>query len=671
MQRPRTGTSGQTAAENDGVVNVAAGSGDGGANGWAAVSTSQPNDGTVGDGGQRSMSQAERTLRGLLSIGDVDDELDVLDSDCNSSPAGTQEQPDNGQLRRPEPPIGTDRIYGHGTKMWKQMGYASAAEWMAAGAVQLQKSGKQAGKEPAGKEPVQKRARKRRRGLEMSRRVLSSNREPGAAQGDVPPALAKPVEAFCKWSNRKKGERKRDMETKEYVAPGWDQFANAHCFAAHCLLAALEETQYITLAVMLAWCAVTREHVRAQWEEGLRETQPLPRMNHTQRRNMGRQALQVLLRGEAKSVQRVRYANAKIKSIRQLQSICLQDFVHLWVTDGAATAADDQHKRIEMSVTCPTSAEGVHADHDARMKTLQSSEVVRVIGTHSAEQVWLMRHTERVRGLNGLVQLLFKARGLAGVYSLRWLADNNHRVCISSVVEKLTGMDWPKWPKLFCGVKVKPGPWIKYHPLRGPDNSREWDLLPGWSFGAAQVRAVLYPWGHDLQGFDNMISAGYHVVKCWKHAGWDLMNPLEHEERLQAGVPCVARSGVGPSIYYPPYTSLEPVSASANTRKKAEAKAKAAERRLAKARLEAEHASAALEAAQVELADVRASVPPVAARQGWQEETWFVRATFTDTGTLYAACTRGLLPWIWMRDPAADSPQYISTLGLPVQAPHD
>jgi len=269
-----------------------------------------------------------------------------------------------------------------------------------------------------------------------------------------------------------------------------------------------------------------------------------------------------------------------------------------------------------MSVTCPASAERVHADHDARMKTLQTAEVVCVIGTHSTEQVWLMKDTKCVRGLNGLVHLLCKARGLEGVYSLRWLADNNHRVCISTVVEKLTGMEWPKWPRLFCGVKVKPGQWLKYNPLRGPDNSSGWDLLPGWSFGAAQVWAVLYPWGHDLQGFDNMISAGHHVVKCWKHAGWDLMDPLAHEQRLLAGVPCVARSGAGPSIYYPPYTSLEPVSAAENTRKKAEAKAKAAERRLAKAQLEAEHASAALEAAQVELADVRASVPPVAAGGG-------------------------------------------------------
>jgi len=174
------------------------------------------------------------------------------------------------------------------------------------------------------------------------------------------------------------------------------------------------------------------------------------------RESMQQQAWQIRSEGNSVANKRIGYGKQLVPDARTLESISLQQFLQIALCDGAATAAGNGDKLVEMSVMSTTTFEEEvsAALHHAklkpprastisdRMKKLQSSQVVRVTGCHEPEIVWYVDPPERYHGTLGLVEILWDAQGLDGVYSAKWLNDRQMQVSMEQVL-RLIGADPP------------------------------------------------------------------------------------------------------------------------------------------------------------------------------------------------------------------------------------
>ena len=276
-------------------------------------------------------------------------------------------------------------------------------------------------------------ARKRKAagtGLGASRQVVASVATARIC-GDTDRII--PVEAFPTWGPN---FRRRTMAQEEFLRVEWEQRARAAQFTAMCTRAEEAEQWTILYTHLLGWCAVPRTELRRHydenWErrverrekrEGRRRTaceksrrrkvrgrepgeEPeaplgiegglLPPLNRGVRKGMSERALLTRSRREETALQIVRMGRALVSSVRELESVALQQFTQVWLKGGAGEAGQQGNKRVEISVEGkgPPSLEW-----RSRMKTLASFEAVRTLDVHQGgELIWLMDIPQRRRG---------------------------------------------------------------------------------------------------------------------------------------------------------------------------------------------------------------------------------------------------------------------------------
>ena len=175
-----------------------------------------------------------------------------------------------------------------------------------------------------------------------------------------------PLEAFPKWEV---GERKKRMEQDLFLDDTWDQQASAASFVALTKQATEAERLTVLYVHLLSWCAVPREELyihyckdgtrRGEWlsrRKGVRRTvreksrrreqrgaspeigevvgreaKLLPPLNrHVRGRMMERASLERDKRRKS-GAHLVQRGRAMIASVRQLESVALQQFCQIWL----------------------------------------------------------------------------------------------------------------------------------------------------------------------------------------------------------------------------------------------------------------------------------------------------------------------------------------------------
>ena len=281
-----------------------------------------------------------------------------------------------------------------------------------------------------------------------------------------------------KWRNDRKQKLGHTATFGGHMRDAFRQRVAAQALVALARAAEKRETMAICRAHLLAWCAVPRDHT---WEKHMSEDTscrrfwnvvPYPRLTNAERHAMSAFAFNVRKRSEQETIVRdVRNAMRIVCNVRELESVCLQSFCSLQVSGGAAVAAHDGVKRVEISVlnvfrphrnkqkragkqalssqeesdesTCADAEDGQAVSSsnvdrcgwDKRMWTITRHEACRVIGTHSTECVWLLERPRRGRGFRTMLRILSMSRGLHGLYSPEWLSDNHWRVSFLAVLE--------------------------------------------------------------------------------------------------------------------------------------------------------------------------------------------------------------------------------------------
>ena len=244
-----------------------------------------------------------------------------------------------------------------------------------------------------------------------------------------------PVEAFPVWRDH----RRRTMAHEEFLRMEWEQRGRAAQFTDLCIKAAEAERLTLLYIHLLSWCAVPRTELRRHYnEQGVRrierreasfgrrrtaceksrrrenrgrapgeepeaplgiEAGLLPPLNRGVRKGLSERALLTKARREESAGQVVKIGRTLVESVRELESITLQQFTQIWLKGGAWVAGQKGEKRVEISVEGKGTAV---TEWRRRMRTLVNYEAVLTMDLHQGgELVWLLDPPRRMRGGTG------------------------------------------------------------------------------------------------------------------------------------------------------------------------------------------------------------------------------------------------------------------------------
>ena len=151
---------------------------------------------------------------------------------------------------------------------------------------------------------------------------------------------------------------------------------------------------------------------------------------------MSERALLTKARREESAGQVVKIGRTLVESVRELESITLQQFTQIWLKGGAGVAGQKGEKRVEISVEGKGTAV---TEWRRRMRTLVNYEAVLTMDLHQGgELVWLLDQPRRMRGGRAIVAAMVEAKGLGGIYSCKHLHQASLPVSLASVVAQIT-----------------------------------------------------------------------------------------------------------------------------------------------------------------------------------------------------------------------------------------
>ncbi len=146
--------------------------------------------------------------------------------------------------------------------------------------------------------------------------------------------------------------RSWDRSTGSLCSVGFQQRSSTVQFLEVVEAGRTMESECILLACLLAWCAVPRTQLHAEFDAGVRlhKFKPYPPLSNQEHKRTDLQALYIMQNCHSKCKAICGKAHSIVRSLCEFESVCLQQFFCLQLSKGAAQCAGEGTKRVEMAV---------------------------------------------------------------------------------------------------------------------------------------------------------------------------------------------------------------------------------------------------------------------------------------------------------------------------------